>query len=80
MIAVFNAFNARTDRINIFDNIGGNKNFLRILGLITLVQIALVYLGGEIFRCYGLSLEQWGIVLLLAVSIIPVGMVRKALL
>jgi len=79
MIAVFNAFNARTDRINIFDNISGNKNFLRILGLITIIQVALVYLGGEIFRCHGLSLEQWGIVLLLALSIIPVGMVKKAL-
>jgi calcium-translocating P-type ATPase len=77
MIAVFNAFNARTDRINVFDNIGGNKNFLRILGLITIIQIALVYLGGEIFRCHGLSLEQWGIILLLALSIIPVGMVKK---
>ncbi len=79
MAAVFNAFNARTDRINIFDNISGNKNFLRILGLITIIQVALVYLGGEIFRCHGLSLEQWGIVLLLALSIIPVGMIRKAL-
>jgi len=79
MITVFNAFNARTDRINIFDNIGGNKNFLGILGLITIIQVALVYLGGEIFRCHGLSLEQWGIVLLLALSIIPVSMIKKAL-
>ena len=77
MLAVFNAFNARTERINIFDNIKGNKNFLRILGLITIIQVVLVYLGGEVFKCYGLSLEQWGIVLLLAVSIIPVDMVRK---
>jgi len=79
MAAVFNAFNARTDRMNIFDNISGNKNFLLILGLITLIQIALVYLGGEMFRCHGLNLEQWGIVLLMAASIIPVGMIKKAL-
>ncbi|MDR1829996.1 MAG: calcium-translocating P-type ATPase, PMCA-type [Candidatus Fibromonas sp.] len=80
MIAVFNAFNARTDRVNIFDNIKGNKNFLLILGLITVIQVALVYLGGTMFRCHGLNLEQWGVVLLLAVSIIPVDMVRKAIL
>ena len=79
MIAMFNAFNARTDRVNIFDNISGNKNFLLVLGLIVLVQIGLVYLGGEIFKCHGLNLEQWGIVLLFAVSIIPVGMIRKAI-
>ncbi|MDR0516841.1 MAG: calcium-translocating P-type ATPase, PMCA-type [Fibromonadaceae bacterium] len=77
MIAMFNAFNARTDCINIFDNISGNKNFLRILGLIIVVQVALVYIGGEIFRCHGLGLAQWGIVLLCAVSIIPVDMARK---
>ena len=77
MVAVFNSFNARTDRINIFDNLSGNKNFVRILGLIVVIQIALVYLGGEIFRCYGLNLNQWGIVLLCAVSVIPVDMVRK---
>jgi len=78
MIAMFNAFNARTECINIFDNIGSNKNFLLVFGLIALIQIILVYVGGDVFRCYGLNLEQWGIVLLLAVSIIPVGMIRKA--
>jgi magnesium-transporting ATPase (P-type) len=77
MVAMFNAFNARTDRINIFDNISGNKNFLLILGLIAVIQVALVYIGGEVFRCYGLSLAQWGIVLLCAASIVPVDMVRK---
>ena len=77
MIAAFNAFNARTDSINIFDNISGNKNFLLILGLIAIVQVMLVYFGGEVFKCYGLDLQQWGIVLLLAVSIIPVDMARK---
>jgi calcium-translocating P-type ATPase len=77
MIAVFNAFNARTDSINIFDNISGNKNFLLILGLITIIQIILVYFGGEVFKCYGLELKKWGIVLLLAASIIPVDVFRK---
>jgi len=77
MVAMFNAFNARTDSINIFDNLSGNKNFLRILSLIVVIQVALVYIGGEIFRCHGLNLNQWGIVLLCAVSVIPVDMARK---
>ena len=77
MIAVFNAFNVRTDRINIFDGISENKNFLLVFGVIAVIQVALVYLGGEIFRCYGLNLNQWGIVLLCAVSVIPVDMIRK---
>ncbi|MDY2848035.1 MAG: calcium-translocating P-type ATPase, PMCA-type, partial [Oscillospiraceae bacterium] len=37
-IAVFNAFNARTEKANLFDNIGRNSGFLKILGLITVVQ------------------------------------------
>jgi calcium-translocating P-type ATPase len=79
MIAAFNAFNARTDSINIFDNIGGNKNFLLILGLISAIQVFLVYLCGEVFKCHGRDLPQWGIVLMCSASIIPMDMARKAL-
>ncbi|MDR0563292.1 MAG: cation-translocating P-type ATPase, partial [Spirochaetaceae bacterium] len=77
-IAVFNAFNARTDKFNLFDNIRGNTNFLRILGIITAVQILLVYCGGGVFNCYGLTPTQWGILLVCAFSIIPIDLMRKA--
>jgi calcium-translocating P-type ATPase len=76
-IAVFNAFNARTEKFNLFDHISGNKNFLKILFLIAAVQVALVYFGGGVFKCDGLGAAQWGIVLLAAVSIIPVDLARK---
>jgi calcium-translocating P-type ATPase len=77
LIAVFNAFNARTEKINLFDNIGGNKGFLRVLGIIVLVQVLLVYFGGQIFNSYGLNGLQWGIVLAFSVSIIPIDIIRK---
>ena len=76
-IAVFNGFNARTDVVNLFDSFGENKNFLRIFGLIVMVQIALVYLGGAVFNCHGLTPMQWIIVLLCAISIIPLDLMRK---
>jgi magnesium-transporting ATPase (P-type) len=76
--AVFNAFNARTERLNLFDHIAQNKGFLRVTALIAVVQAALVYLGGVIFDCYGLEPAEWGFVLILAVTIIPVDMIRKA--
>ncbi|MDR2793484.1 MAG: calcium-translocating P-type ATPase, PMCA-type [Treponema sp.] len=79
-IAIFNAFNARTEKLNLFDNISGNKGFLRVLFIIAAVQVLLVYLGREIFEGYGLSLFQWGIILLFAVSIVPVDLIRKILL
>jgi len=79
-IAVFNAFNARTDKINVFDNIGNNKGFLRTFAVITVVQVLLVYFGGGVIIGYGLSPIQWCIVLIGAVSIIPVDIIRKIIL
>jgi calcium-translocating P-type ATPase len=77
LIAVFNAFNARTEKINLFDNIGGNAGFLRVLGIIVLVQVFLVYFGGQIFNSFGLNGLQWVIVILFSISIIPVDIIRK---
>jgi magnesium-transporting ATPase (P-type) len=76
-ISVFNAFNARTDQINLFDNIFKNRGFLSIITLIVVVQILLVYLGREILRCYGLNLKEWLFILGLAIMIIPIDIVRK---
>ena len=77
-IAVFNGFNARTEQFNLFDNIGKNKGFLRVMLLIAVVQVFMTYLGGNVLHCYGMTAPQWGIVLLLAFSIIPVDLIRKA--
>ncbi len=76
-LAVFNAFNARTERLNLFDNIGMNRGFLQIIALIVVVQVLLAYLGGAVFGCYGLSLAEWGFVLVGAFTIIPVDLIRK---
>lgn len=76
-MAVFNAFNARTDRINLFDNIGGNAGFLNVMGMIVVVQIAMTYFGGVILRCYGLTPSEWVFVLAMAFTIIPVDIIRK---
>ena len=78
--AVFNAFNARTDKMDLFENIGGNKGFLKVLGLIAVVQIAMTYLGGSVLRCHGLGVTEWIVVLVMAVSIIPVDLIRKAVM
>jgi calcium-translocating P-type ATPase len=75
--AVFNAFNARTEKINLFDNMSGNLGFLRVLGIIVAVQVALVYLGRAVFNCWGLSAKQWLVVISLAITIVPIDMARK---
>lgn len=78
--AVFNAFNARTEKVNIFDNITENKGFLRVMGSIALIQIAMTYLGGVILRSYGLNIKEWIVVILLSLSIIPIDMLRKSII
>ncbi len=77
--SVFNAFNARTDEMNLFKNIGKNKGFLQIIALIVVVQVLLTYFGSVIFRCFGLNVTEWIVVLIMAFSIIPVDLLRKAI-
>lgn len=77
--AVFNAFNARTDKINLFENITGNKGFLKIIGLIAVVQIIMTYLGGHVLRCHGLDFVEWLVILAMSISIIPIDLIRKTI-
>jgi magnesium-transporting ATPase (P-type) len=77
--SVFNAFNARTEKINLFDHISENKGFMRVIGIIAIVQLALIYIGGEVFACYGLTAMELLLVIGLSVLIIPVDFIRKGL-
>ncbi len=76
-IGVFNAFNARSERINILANLKKNKVFIVIIAFILLVQVYLIYNGGELFRTYGLTAKEFFIVLLLALTVFPVDFLRK---
>jgi calcium-translocating P-type ATPase len=75
--AVFNAFNARTEKMNLFNHIGDNKGFLEIIGLIVVVQLLLIYVGGVVFDCYGLRPIELLVVLGVSILIIPVDLIRK---
>ena len=76
-ISVFNAFNARTEQTNLFDNIFENKRFFNIIFLIVVVQIIMTYLGGAVLNSYGLTLKEWGVVIIMAFTIVPVDIIRK---
>lgn len=79
-LAIFNAFNARTTRINLFSNLIKNKGFIIVISFISIVQIILIYFGGKIFRTTGLTLFEFEIMLLFAFTIIPVDIIRKIIL
>lgn len=77
LYAVFNGFNVRTEKLNIFDNLNRNKMFIRIMLLIIVVQIIMTFVGGPILRTTALSVSEWAIVLGLSVLAIPIDMARK---
>ena len=75
-----NAFNVRSDSINVFDHIKENPTFIKVWALIMAVQVALVSIGGivgEIFSCERFGLKGWGIVILMALSMYPIDVIRK---
>ena len=76
-ISIFNAFNARTVRINLLANLFKNKVFLSIIFFIAIVQLILIYFGGELFRTAGLTLKELEIMILIASTVIPVDWLRK---
>lgn len=78
-MGIFNAFNARTTRLNLFSNIKKNKVFIILFGLISVVQMYLIYYGGSLFRTYGLSIKELFVVFVMALSVIPVDLFRKVL-
>ena len=79
MVSVFNSLNVRTDKLHLFEHITENKLYFAIMGLIVVIQVIMVYFGGEIFSCYGLSITEWLFVMVLSVSIIPVSLIYKAI-
>lgn len=78
-IDIFNSFNARTSRINIFSNILDNKMFIIIMLFITFIQVLLIYFGGNLFRTTSLTFKEFIIMLAFALTVIPVDSIRKVI-
>ena len=79
-IDVFNAFNARTYRLNLLSNLRENKVFILIITFIIGMQIIMIYYGGHLFRTSGLTIRELIITILLAFTVIPVDNLRKLIM
>ena len=77
LCAVFNGFNVRSNTINIFEHIKENMSFLKVMGVIVIVQVALTLVGGKMFSCTPITLTHWIIIIFMAFTIIPIDMIRK---
>lgn len=76
-MGIFNCFNARTHRLNLLAHLSKNKVFLIIILFILIVQIYLIYYGGDLFRAYGLSPFEFEVMILLSLTVVPVDWLRK---
>ena len=87
--ALFNGFNVRDDGFAIFKGLNENTGFLKVFFLIILVQALIVNAAlvpftaftwiGNMFSCVPFGIQGWIAVAFLAVTMIPVDMVRKLL-
>lgn len=77
ILALFNAFNARTTQLNLLDNISLNRNFILIIAGSLIVQIVMTFVGGAVLRTAALNVQEWIVVFVLAFTVIPVDLLRK---
>lgn len=75
---IFNSLNTRSERFNLFEHIGENKNFMLVMGAIFIMQTVIIQIGGEVFGTTILSVKALLVSMLLALMIIPVDLIRKA--
>ncbi len=86
--ALFNGFNVRDEKYGIFQGLNENTGFLKVFFTIILVQALIVNAAlvpftvftwiGNMFSCVPFGIAGWAVVVLLAVTMIPVDLVRKA--
>ncbi len=75
---IFNSLNTRSEKFNLFEHLNENKNFIRVMGAIFILQTVIIQIGGKVFSTTMLSVKALVISMLLALVIIPVDMIRKA--
>ena len=75
--SVLNCFCARTDRLNLFSDIGKNKVFLLIMAFICAIQVFFIYLGGDVLRTMPLSTYEILCTLAVSVLVIVADFLRK---
>lgn len=88
LAALCNGFNVRDENFGIFKGLNENTGFLKVFFIIIAVQFCIVNAAviplpvfqfiGDMFSCQPFDAVGWGIVILLAITMIPVDMLRKA--
>ena len=72
-LGLFNCFNSRSDRLNIFSGLGKNAAFVLIICSVAAVQLMFTYVGGSILRTVPLSAGELWFSLSMALAALPAG-------
>ncbi|WP_317856203.1 calcium-translocating P-type ATPase, PMCA-type [Chakrabartyella piscis] len=88
--ALFNGFNVRDDGFGIFRNLGDNPGFMQVFIGIIAIQALIVNAAavpfvvcqwiGAMFSCVPFGIQGWVVVFVLAATMIPVDLIRKAVI
>jgi len=88
--SLFNGFNVRDNGMHIFKGLKENPGFLKVWFAIAAIQCLIVNAAlipldfftwiGNMFSCTPFSLAGWGVVILIAATMIPVDLLRKSLM
>ncbi len=87
--ALFNGFNVRDEGFGIFKGLNENKDFIKVFLAIVAIQALIVNAGlvpfapfefiGKMFSCEPFGPKGWIAAVILAVTMIPVDLIRKAI-
>lgn len=80
MAITFNGFNARTSHLNPFEGLGRNMTFIWVMLSVFALQFIFITFGGEVLSVESLSVSGWLICIALSFLVIPIDMIRKAIM
>ena len=77
---IFGAVNARSGRVNVFSGLLQNPVFTVVMSTVFGAQVIMIYKGGELFRCAPLTVEQIKTTVILALTVIPFGILIELIM
>lgn len=77
---VFNSLNTRSEKFNLFEHISENKRFIYVMAMIFVMQTLIIQFGGAVFGTTTLTAKSLLITIVLGALIIPVDMIKKAII
>lgn len=76
-VGVFVCFTSRTSRLNLLSQISKNKSFIIIMLIISAMQMAFIYFGGDLFRAVPLDYTDLGRIILISFTVVIFDFIRK---